>query len=43
MVEESDHLIDGDILDAGNVVLVAEDEEIDHEIPVVPGTEGGVV
>jgi hypothetical protein len=43
ILEESDHLVDCNILDTRDVVLVAENEEIDHELPVVPGTERGVV
>ena len=43
ILEKGDHLVDCNVLDTRNVVLVTEDEEIDHELPVVPGTEGRIV
>lgn len=43
ILKEGNHLVDCNVLDTRNIVLVAEDEEIDHELPVVPGTERGIV
>lgn len=42
-MEEGDHLIDGNILDASNIVLVAEDEKVNHEILVAPGAKRRIV
>lgn len=43
LLEESNDLVDSNILQARDVVFVAEDVELDHQVPVVPGCERGVV
>lgn len=41
--KEINDLIDGNILQARDVVFVAEDVELNHQIPVVPRRKGGIV
>lgn len=43
LLEESNDLIDSNILQTRNVVFVAEDVQLNHQVPVVPRCEGSVV